>query len=106
MALVISLAVNNGFRDTLQRALLSATAHVNLQKKDSSEGISDWRELTAKLRRVPHVVATAPVLYDTVFISGPLANKGIVLKGVEKQPELDTSEVLHHLKAGSLDHFG
>ena len=106
MALVISLAVNNGFRDTLQRALLSATAHVNLTKKDSSEGISDWRELTAKLRRIPHVVATAPVLYDTVFISGPSSNKGVFLKGVEKQPELDTSEVLHHLKAGSLDHFG
>ena len=50
MALVISLAVNNGFRNTLQRALLSATAHVNLRKKDSSEGIADWRDLSAKIR--------------------------------------------------------
>ena len=35
MALVISLAVNNGFRNMLQRSLLSATAHVNLQLKDT-----------------------------------------------------------------------
>ena len=28
MALVIALAVNNGFRSTLQRNLLAATAHV------------------------------------------------------------------------------
>ena len=30
MALVISLAVNNGFQNTLQRNMLAATAHVNI----------------------------------------------------------------------------
>lgn len=105
MALVISLAVNNGFRDTLQRSLLSATAHVNIMKKETGDGISGWRELTERLRRVPHVVAVAPVLYDQVFITGPLGGKGVVLKGIEKQAELDTSEVLHHLKSGSLEGF-
>jgi lipoprotein-releasing system permease protein len=103
MALVISLAVNNGFRDMLQRSLLSATAHVNLERKDTTQGIADWRELTAKLRTLPHVVAVAPVLYDQVIISGPQGNGFVVLKGIDKQAELDTSEVLHHLKSGSLD---
>jgi lipoprotein-releasing system permease protein len=105
MALVISLAVNNGFRDMLQRSLLSATAHVNLERKDTSQGtgIADWRELTAKLRTLPHVVAVAPVLYDQVVISGPQGNGFVVLKGIDKQAELDTSEVLHNLKSGSLN---
>ena len=40
MALVVSLAINTGFRSTLQRNLLSATAHVNLEKKDVGTGIS------------------------------------------------------------------
>jgi lipoprotein-releasing system permease protein len=103
MALVISLAVNNGFRDMLQRSLLSATAHVNLERKDTSQGIADWRELTAKLRTLPDVAAAAPVLYDQVIISGPQGNGFVVLKGIDKQAELDTSEALHHLKSGSLD---
>jgi len=103
MALVISLAVNNGFRDMLQRSLLSATAHVNLERRDTSQGIADWRELTAKLRTLPHVVAVAPVLYDQVIISGPQGNGFVALKGIDKQAELDTSEALHHLKSGSLD---
>lgn len=103
MALVISLAVNNGFRDMLQRSLLSATAHVNLESKDTSQGIADWRELTTKLRALPHVVAVAPVLYDQVIISGPQGNGFVVLKGIDKQAELATSDALHHLKAGSLD---
>jgi lipoprotein-releasing system permease protein len=104
MALVISLAVNNGFRDTLQRGLLSAQAHVNIQRKDTGQGIADWRELAAKMSRVPHVVAVAPVLYDPgVVISGPQGTILVVLKGIEKQSELDTSEVLRKLKQGSLD---
>jgi lipoprotein-releasing system permease protein len=104
MALVISLAVNNGFRDTLQRSLLSATAHVNILKKETGDGISGWRELAAKMRKVPHVVAVAPVLYDPgVVISGPGGTKLVVLKGIDRESELATSEVLHHLKSGSVD---
>jgi ABC-type lipoprotein release transport system permease subunit len=38
MALVIALAINNGFRNTLQRNMLGATAHVNtvISRKASS----------------------------------------------------------------------
>ena len=104
MALVISLAVNNGFHNTLQRSLLSATAHVNILEKDASQGIRDWRELAARLRGVPHVVAVAPVLYDPgVVVTGPLASKLVVLKGIDTRAELAASEVLRHLKAGSVD---
>jgi lipoprotein-releasing system permease protein len=103
MALVISLAVNNGFSAMLQRSLLSATAHVNLERKDTSKGIADWRELSAKVRTLPHVVAASPVLYDQVVISGPQGAKLIVLKGIEKQSELQTSDALRKLKEGSLD---
>ncbi len=106
MALVISLAVNNGFRKTLQDDLLKATAHVNVVNKQPGLDIADWRGLTAKMRTIPHVVAVAPVLYNQVFIMGPQSGKGIELKGIDKQAELDTSEVLRNLKSGSLDAFG
>jgi lipoprotein-releasing system permease protein len=104
MALVIALAINSGFRDTLERGLLSATAHANIVTKEAGQGISGWREVAAKIRRVPHVVAVAPVLYDPgIVISGPLGTILIVLKGIDTQSELSTSDVLHHLKSGSLE---
>lgn len=103
MALIISLAVNNGFRDTLQRNLLGATAHVNILRKDPGQGIADWRELDKRLRKIPHVVAVAPVLYDQVFMSGAGGYKGVVLKGIDVRSEISTSDMLQHLKAGSLD---
>ncbi|MDQ6677931.1 MAG: ABC transporter permease [Acidobacteriota bacterium] len=105
MALVISLAITNGFRSTLQRNLLGATAHVNILEKEPGPGISNWRELIPKLRLIPHVTAVAPVLYGQVYLSGPVSAQGAVLKGIAPEGELKVSDTLRRLKAGSLDHF-
>src|SRR5271156_6874790 len=63
MALVIAIAINNGFRSTLQRSLLGTTAHVMLLAKDPAEGIANWKQLDPELRKLPHVVSVAPGLY-------------------------------------------
>ncbi len=103
MALIIALAVNNGFHNTLQRNLLGAMAHINVLAKQSGSGIEDWRQLIQKIRKVPHVTAVSPVLYDTVLLSGPLQQRGAVVKGVDVHDELAISDTLKHLKQGSLD---
>jgi lipoprotein-releasing system permease protein len=54
MALIIALAVTNGFRGTLQRNLLAATAHVNVLEKEIGPGIENWPDLIARLRPSPH----------------------------------------------------
>ena len=45
MALVVALAINAGFRNTLQRNLLGATAHVTALERDLAYGIEDWKPL-------------------------------------------------------------
>src|ERR1700747_3464691 len=67
-SLVIALAINNGFRQDLQDRLLGSTSHVNLLRT-MGDGIGDWRLLMDRLRKQPHVVAVAPVLYEQVLIS-------------------------------------
>jgi lipoprotein-releasing system permease protein len=103
MALVIGLAVTNGFRNTLTRNLLGAMAHINVLEKEPGEGIQDWRAMAARLRKLPHVTAVTPALYEGSYLTGPLQSKGVVLKGVDIDAELQISEALRHLKAGSLD---
>jgi|HubBroStandDraft_3_1064219.scaffolds.fasta_scaffold44288_2 lipoprotein-releasing system permease protein len=103
MALVIGIAINNGFRTTLQRSLLGATAHVMLLEKEPSEGISNWAELDPKLQKIPHVVSVSPVLYGKVVLSGPPGIgqiEGAQLKGIPLDAPPD---ILHHLKEGSFD---
>src|SRR5260370_27600705 len=73
MALVIALAINNGFRDTLQRNLLGATAHVSILEKElHGTGIEHWEDLAPKLAPIPHVKSAAPALYQSGDISRPL----------------------------------
>ena len=54
MALVIALAVNNGFRNTLQRNLLGAMAHINVRAKENADRhralAKSWWSESAKCR--------------------------------------------------------
>jgi lipoprotein-releasing system permease protein len=102
MALIVSLAVNNGFRNTLQRNLLAATAHINIQAKGRS-GIVDYDAVAARLKGIRHVVAASPVLYDDALVSGPIRGKYATVKGIRPTDELAMSETLRHLKSGSID---
>jgi len=102
-ALVIGIAINNGFRDTLQRSLLGATAHVMVLEKQPGDGIANWRELDPKFRQLPHVVSVAPNLYGQVFLTGPLGGSqsgGAELKGI---PLDNPPDMLKHLKQGSFE---
>ncbi len=103
MALVIALAVTNGFRNTLQRNMLGAMAHINVLNRRQLDGITNWRELEARIRKMPHVTAVAPALYMPVFLVGPVNSKGIELKGIDVDAEVAITGALKHLKAGSLD---
>ncbi len=100
-ALVIALAVNNGFREELQKSLVGATANINLIRTQN-DGIKDYEALTARLARQPHVVAAAPALYEKVLISSKSRADGVVLKGVDPQRELQVGDLLRRIKEGSL----
>ncbi|HLK70058.1 MAG TPA: ABC transporter permease [Bryobacteraceae bacterium] len=103
MALVIALGVNNGFRSTLQRNLLGAMAHIGVQPRQPGDGIDNWRELSEQIRKLPHVKAVSPALYNTFYVTGPLQSTGALLKGIEVDRELSISDALRNLVAGSLD---
>lgn len=100
-ALVISLAINNGFREELESRLLGAMANINLVRK-ANDGIRDFDQLSARLAKQPHVIATAPSLYGEVLVSHGSRAQGIVLKGIEPAEEVKVGTLLQHLPEGSL----
>ena len=101
-SLVVALAINNGFRQDLQDRLLGSTSHINLLRIQS-DGIKDWRPLMDRLSKEPHIVATAPAIYEQVLISrGPRA-RGAVLKGMIPNEERKVSDLLSTVKTGSAD---
>ena len=103
MALVIALAVNNGFRINLQTSLLGATAHVSILQKDGSDGISNWQDMARKLGKLPRVTSATPGLYEPGYISGPVTGSGAVIKGVLIDSTTALPDTLRKLKSGSID---
>lgn len=103
MALVIALAINNGFSSTLQRNLLGATAHVNILEKEPGEGIAGWEQIAAKLAKLRHVKSALPGLYESGYLSGPVRSSGAVIKGVSVDAGAPIADALSHLKSGSID---
>ncbi len=100
-ALIVALAINNGFRQDLEQRLLGATANINLIRKEN-DGIQNYNQLAERLSRLPHVLAAAPALYEEVLISHQSRSAGIVLKGVDAQKEVRVGNLLRHLKKGTL----
>jgi lipoprotein-releasing system permease protein len=101
-SLVVALAINNGFRQDLQDRLLGSTSHINLLRVES-DGIKNWRPLMERLSKQPHVIGTAPAIYEQVLISrGPRA-RGAVLKGMIPAYERKVSDLLNAVKIGSMD---
>lgn len=94
--LVIALAMNTGFRETLQDRLLGVTAHVNLTRTGSA-GIREYPALLDRLRATPGVRAVAPAIYQTVLLSAAGRARGIVLKGVDPGLERSSNEVLRRV---------
>jgi len=104
-SLIIALAINNGFRQELQERLLGSTSHVNLMRVEN-DGIVNWRTLQARLDRTPHVLASAPAIYEQVLISRGSRARGAVLKGVQPQEELRVSDLLNSVSPRTaLDDF-
>ena len=100
MALVIALAINNGFRQDLQARLLGSTPHVSIMRIENS-GIDDWRPKLTELEKAPHVVAAAPSIYEQVLISRGARAKGVILKGIEPDREKKVSRLLDNVVLGS-----
>jgi lipoprotein-releasing system permease protein len=103
MALVIALAINNGFKNTLERDLLGATAHVSILEKEQGEGIENWEQLAKKLAALPHVVSATPGLYESAYIKGTVQGDGVEIKGVTIAQGTPLPDALKHLKSGSVD---
>src|ERR1700693_509661 len=99
-SLIVAMAITNGMRRALQDRLLGATAHVQLMRV-ASDGIRNWRPLTARLEQLPHVKAAAPGLYEQVLISRGARSVGTLIEGIVPQQERRVSDLLSNVTMGS-----
>ena len=92
-ALIIALAITNGMRRELQDKLLANSAHVQLMRVEA-DGIRNWQPLFNRLRRLPHITAASPGIYEQVMVARGARAGGAMIEGILPDRERTVSDLL------------
>lgn len=85
-ALIVALALANGFRDEMREKILRGTAHVNVMRADGHP-IPAYREIAARVAKITGVTEATGTSYDGAVVIGPKGAAFAVLRGVDKGSE-------------------
>lgn len=86
-ALIVALALANGFRDEMREKILQGTAHMSVLRRDGRP-IVDQSQLAERLRQIDGVVSASATTYHGTFARGPKDNAWAVLRGIENNSGL------------------
>ncbi len=98
-ALIIVLAVMNGFETDLRDKILGVNSHIVVT--DYRGGMQNYREVMAEIAEVPGVEASTPFIYSQAMLKNRESTTGIILRGLSLK---DAEKVINigKIKEGSL----
>lgn len=106
MALLVVLSVMTGFQQDIQKKILGANAHIIIRDYKGAMSAPAYDEVSEKLRGEKDVVSFAPFVLGQVMVSYGKRAHGVFLRGIEPDSESKTTEILSHIKDGSIKGLG
>ncbi|MFI4988730.1 MAG: lipoprotein-releasing ABC transporter permease subunit, partial [Alphaproteobacteria bacterium] len=104
MALIITLAIFNGFRQQLIERILGLNGHLVVQ--DVSGSLANYDQVAAAIRSVPGVVSATPLVDSQAIVTARSTSFGAVVRGIKPEDLRKLALVADKLVGGSLDDFG
>ncbi len=101
MALLVVLSVMSGFHEDLQKKILGANAHAVVVSYRGA--IEDYKFIMQQLENEPHIVSMSPFVLGQVMITSGKKAHGVFMRGIEPVSELKTTDILRHIKEGSIE---
>jgi len=98
-ALIVVLAVMNGFDKDLKQRIIGTRAHLVLEKEGA---FTDTAPVTETLKRARRVVAVAPFVEGQALIKKDEWVSGVLVRGVDARLEKKVSKFYEYLTAGTL----
>jgi lipoprotein-releasing system permease protein len=100
-ALIVALALANGFRDEMREKILRGTAHINVMRADGRP-ISDYQNVSARIKSIRGVTNAYATSYDGAMLLGSRGAAYAVLRGLDPLSEQALTEVKGSVIEGSL----
>jgi lipoprotein-releasing system permease protein len=101
-ALIVALALANGFRDEMREKILRGTAHINVVRTDG-QPLRDYQNVAQQIEKIPGVTNAFGTTYDGAVIIGPKSSAYAVLRGVDTANTAVLSEINSSLSTGSIE---
>lgn len=101
MALLVVLSVMSGFHEDLQKKILGANAHAVVVSYRGA--IEDYKSIMQQLENEPHIVSMSPFVLGQVMVTSGKKAHGVFMRGIEPVSELKTTDILRHIKEGSIE---
>ena len=102
--LIIVMAVMNGFRAELLGRILGLNGHMTVYSQ-GGQGLSDFDRIAGDIRRLPGVVAAAPLIEGQVMATGNGAATGALVRGLRSEDIGNRPLIASHIVRGSLADF-
>ena len=102
-ALIITLAIFNGFREQLIDRILGLNGHVSVQS--AAKPLTDFDALAARIRAIPGVTSVTPQVDGQAMVTARSSGSGAVVRGIRPDDLKALTLVSSKLVAGSLDDF-
>lgn len=99
-ALIVVLAVMNGFHEDLRNRILGITSHVNIGNYGGV--ISNYGEVIQEVEKEPGVVKATPFIYAQVMITSGRSVSGAILRGIEPLSASRVIKIEENLRKGNL----
>jgi lipoprotein-releasing system permease protein len=98
-ALIVVLAVMNGFDEDLKTRIIGTRAHLVIEKDGPFD---DYPALIDKLRKIRLVKGAAPFIEGQALIQVDEWGTGVVVRGIDPEAEKDVSEFHKNISKGTL----
>jgi len=99
-ALIIVLAVMNGFETDLRSKILGINSHIVLM--EYSGAMKQYLQVIKNIEKVPGVVATTPFIYSQAMVKSESGASGVVLRGLAVESAFQVI-TLGKMKEGKID---
>ncbi len=99
-ALIVVLAVMNGFHEDLRGRILGITSHVNIGSYGGT--ISDYKQQISEIEKEPGVVGATPFIYAQIMITSGRSVSGAILRGIDPLTASRVIKIQENLIRGNL----
>jgi len=102
-ALITVLSVMNGFEHELRARILGMASHATVSTYGGR--LEDWQSVEQLVKKHNEVIAAAPYVRGESMLSAGKQVSGAIIRGILPAAEGDVSDVVTHVRDGSIRHL-